>query len=46
MFAEFFQLFFTFFKVGLFTFGGGYGMIPVITDEVLSHGWMTGNGNT
>lgn len=41
MFAEFFQLFFTFFKVGLFTFGGGYGMIPVITDEVLSHGWMT-----
>ena len=41
MFVEFFQLFFTFFKVGLFTFGGGYGMIPVITDEVLSHGWMT-----
>lgn len=41
MFAEFFQLFFAFFKVGLFTFGGGYGMIPVITDEVLSHGWMT-----
>jgi len=41
MFAEFFQLFFTFFKVGLFTFGGGYGMIPVITDEMLSHGWMT-----
>lgn len=36
-----FELFFTFFKIGLFTFGGGYGMIPVITDEVISHGWLT-----
>ncbi len=34
------DLFLTFFKLGLFTFGGGYAMIPILTDEVLSHGWM------
>ncbi len=27
-------LFFTFFKLGLFTFGGGYAMIPLIQNEV------------
>ena len=26
------ELFFSFMKVGLFTFGGGYAMISVITD--------------
>lgn len=26
----------TFFKIGLFTFGGGYAMIPMIEDEVVS----------
>lgn len=35
------QLFFTFFKIGAFTFGGGYAMLPLIQEEVLSHGWMT-----
>ena len=34
------DLFVTFFKLGLFTFGGGYAMIPLLTDEVLSHGWL------
>lgn len=34
------DLFITFFKLGLFTFGGGYAMIPLLTDEVLSHGWL------
>lgn len=34
------QLFLSFFKIGLFTFGGGYAMIPLITDEVLAHGWL------
>lgn len=34
-------LFFEFFKVGLFCFGGAFGMIPVIKDVVLSHAWMT-----
>ena len=33
-------LFFEFFKVGLFTFGGGYAMIPLIKEVVLSHSWM------
>ncbi len=37
----FLQLFWAFFKIGLFTFGGGYAMIPLVTDEVLSNGWMT-----
>lgn len=36
------ELFFTFFKIGLFTIGGGYAMIPLIRTEVISHhGWMT-----
>lgn len=35
------ELFYTFFKIGLFTFGGGYAMIPLIQSEVLSKGWST-----
>ena len=35
------QLFFTFLKVGAFTFGGGYAMLSLIGDSVLSYGWMT-----
>ncbi|MBR1747212.1 MAG: chromate transporter [Clostridia bacterium] len=34
-------LFWTFFKIGLFTIGGGYAMIPLINAEVISHGWLT-----
>ncbi|MDL2251516.1 chromate transporter [Odoribacter sp. OttesenSCG-928-J03] len=35
------QLFWTFFKIGLFTFGGGYAMIPLIQKEVVSRRkWM------
>ncbi len=30
---ELIKLFFTFFKIGLFTFGGGYAMIPMIIEE-------------
>ena len=31
----------TFFKIGLFTFGGGYAMIPLIEQEVVDrHKWM------
>ena len=33
------NLFWTFFKIGLFTFGGGYAMIPLIRSEVTAHGW-------
>lgn len=34
------KLFFTFFKIGLFTFGGGYAMLPLIEEEVVRNGWM------
>lgn len=35
-------LFFSFFKIGLFTFGGGYAMIPLIQKEAVSkQGWIT-----
>ena len=35
------QLFYTFFLIGLFTFGGGYAMIPMIEDQIVAKGWMT-----
>lgn len=35
------QLFFTFLKVGTFAFGGGYAMLSLIGDSVLSYGWMS-----
>ena len=35
------ELFITFFKIGLFTFGGGYAMIPLIKQEVFAHGWIS-----
>ena len=34
-------LLFAFFKIGLFSFGGGYAMIPMIEKEIESHGWLT-----
>ncbi len=34
-------LFLEFFKIGLFTFGGGYAMIPLIEETVLRHEWLT-----
>ncbi len=34
-------LFWEFFKIGLFTFGGGYAMIPLIKDAVISNSWIT-----
>lgn len=33
-------LFLEFLKIGLFTFGGGYAMIPLVKEVVLKHGWM------
>jgi len=35
------ELFFVFFLIGLFTIGGGYAMIPLIEDQVVSRGWLT-----
>ena len=34
-------LFLEFLKIGLFTFGGGYAMIPLIKEAVLKHGWLS-----
>ncbi len=36
-----FELFYVFFKIGLFSFGGGYGMIPLIKSELLSRSVIT-----
>ncbi len=36
----FLTLFITFFKIGLFTFGGGYAMLPLIQAEVLNNNWL------
>ncbi len=36
------QLFYTFFKIGLFNFGGGYAMLSLIQGEVVTHhAWIT-----
>lgn len=38
----FLQLFWTFFKIGLFGFGGGYGMLSLIQMETVhNHHWLT-----
>ena len=34
------ELLLGFLKVGCFTFGGGYGAIPLIRDVVMSYGWL------
>jgi len=36
----FLEMFLTLFKIGLFTVGGGYAMLPFIQAEVIAHGWM------
>ena len=36
------KLFISFFKIGAFSFGGGYAMLPLIKEEVIEvHGWLT-----
>lgn len=35
------QLFLEFFKIGLFCFGGAFGMIPLIEETVVTRGWLT-----
>jgi chromate transporter len=35
------ELFLTFFQIGLFTFGGGYAMISLIREKVVSLGWLS-----
>ncbi|NLY77151.1 MAG: chromate transporter [Tissierellia bacterium] len=36
------KLFLSFFKIGAFSFGGGYAMLPLMKETVIDiHGWMT-----
>lgn len=37
----YFNLFVSFFKIGLFAFGGGYGMIPLIEAELQAQNWLS-----
>ena len=38
----FLKLFITFFEIGIFGFGGGYGMLSLIQNETVEHwGWLT-----
>jgi len=38
----FIELFYTFFLIGLFGFGGGYGMLSLIqTETVIHHQWLS-----
>lgn len=37
----FLKLFLVFLKIGAFTFGGGYAMIPLIQSEAAANGWMS-----
>lgn len=41
MILEYIKLFFIFFKVGLFTVGGGLAAIPLLQDEIMNRGWLT-----
>lgn len=41
MIIELMRLFAIFFKIGLFTFGGGYAMIPMITQDMLMYDYLT-----
>ncbi len=39
---ELWKLFFSFCRIGAFTFGGGYAMLPLLQKEVVEkHGWAT-----
>lgn len=35
------ELFLAFFEIGALTFGGGYAMIPLVRETVLTRGWLT-----
>jgi len=35
------QLFLNFLMIGALSFGGGYGMISLVREVVLNHGWLT-----
>ncbi|MBR6806559.1 MAG: chromate transporter, partial [Bacteroidaceae bacterium] len=36
------KLFLTFFKIGMFSFGGGYGILSVMQGEIVTrNGWLS-----
>lgn len=41
MVLEYLKLFVTFAKIGMFTIGGGYAMIPLIEREIVAKQWMS-----
>ena len=42
MLKDLWELFYTFAKVGVMTFGGGYAMLPILQREVVEKkGWAT-----
>nr|WP_319401425.1 chromate transporter [uncultured Carboxylicivirga sp.] len=41
MIRDLYRLSVSFFKIGLFNFGGGLAMIPLILEELERNGWMT-----
>jgi Chromate transport protein ChrA len=44
LFKQYWEIFLVFFKIGAFTFGGGYAMIPLIRNEVVSKKrWLDDN---
>lgn len=38
---KYLMLFLTFFKIGMLSFGGGYGMIALIREDCLRYGWLS-----
>ena len=41
MIITYLRLFYTFAKIGMFTIGGGYAMIPLIEREIVKKNWMS-----
>ena len=41
MIITYLKLFYTFAKIGMFTIGGGYAMIPLIEREIVKKKWMS-----
>ena len=37
------RLFLNFLMIGALSFGGGYGMVSLVRERVLSNGWLTEN---
>ena len=40
MMASYWEILWVFAKIGAFTIGGGYAMIPLIQNEIVKRGWL------